>query len=76
MPVRASEVGASEFSVVVPVFNGSRCLARTIESIVQSLFGIAKEPGCYKVALQCKENDVEFYRNCGYEVSGVTMQRF
>ena len=76
MPVRASEVGASEFSVFVPVFNSSRYLARTIEAIVQSLFGIVKDADCYKVALQCKENDVEFYRKCGYEVSGVTMQRF
>ncbi len=62
MPVRASEVGASEFSVFVPVFNSSRYLVRTIEGIVQSLFGIVKDTDCYKVALQFKETDVQFYR--------------
>jgi GNAT superfamily N-acetyltransferase len=45
-------------------------------TIVQSLSQIAKDEGCYKVALQCKEHNVEFYQQCGYEVSGVTMQRF
>jgi glycosyltransferase involved in cell wall biosynthesis len=35
MAVRATEVSASRFSVVVPVFNSSRYLASTIEAIVQ-----------------------------------------
>ena len=46
------------------------------KAIVQSLSRIAKEEGCYKVALQCKEDNIEFYQQCGYEVSGITMQRF
>ena len=35
MPVLATEVGKSSFSVVVPVFNSSRYLESTIEAIVQ-----------------------------------------
>jgi len=35
MPVRAREVGASNFSVVIPVFNSSRYLASTIDAVVQ-----------------------------------------
>ena len=44
--------------------------------IVNSLFDIAKEEGCYKVVLQCKEHNVVFYEKCNYEQSGVAMQRF
>jgi len=44
--------------------------------IVDGLFDIAKVNGCYKVALQCKENNVKFYEKFGYEVSGLAMQTF
>tara|TARA_B100001123_G_C14941697_1_gene879949 strand:- start:154 stop:594 length:441 start_codon:yes stop_codon:yes gene_type:complete len=44
--------------------------------IVNSLFDIAKEEGCYKVVLQCKEHNIIFYEKCNYEQSGVAMQRF
>ena len=46
------------------------------EAVVDSLFNIARVEGCYKVALQCKERNVAFYEGCGYEISGVAMQRF
>ena len=46
------------------------------KAIVKSLFRIAKEEGCYKVALQCRDNDIDFYRKCEFEISGVTMQQF
>ena len=45
-------------------------------AIVNALLNVAKENGCYKVALQCKEQNISFYKNCGYEVSGVAMQMF
>lgn len=46
------------------------------KAIVDALFCIAKENSCYKVALQCKEHNVEFYEKCGYEARGVAMQMF
>ncbi len=46
------------------------------KAIVDALFDIAKVNGCYKVGLQCKEHNVEFYEKCGYEVSGLAMQMF
>jgi len=44
--------------------------------IVDSLYEIAEKEDCYKLTLQCKEQNVEFYKKCDYEVSGVAMQRF
>ena len=46
------------------------------KAVVDALFNIAKENGCYKVALQCKEHNVKFYEKCNYEISGVAMQVF
>jgi glucosamine-phosphate N-acetyltransferase len=46
------------------------------KAVVDALFDIAKVNGCYKVALQCEERNVEFYKKFGYEVSGVAMQMF
>ena len=46
------------------------------KAVVDALFNIAKENGCYKVALQCKEHNIKFYENCNYEQSGVAMQVF
>ncbi|WP_193182344.1 GNAT family N-acetyltransferase [Nisaea sediminum] len=46
------------------------------KAILDALFDVAKASGCHKVALQCQEHNVEFYKKCNYEISGVTMQRF
>lgn len=46
------------------------------KAVVDALLDVAKANGCYKVALQCKEHNVEFYEKCNYEISGVAMQRF
>ena len=45
-------------------------------SIVNGLFDIAKKKGCYKVVLQCKANNKDFYKKCHYKLSGIAMQRF
>ena len=44
--------------------------------IMDTLFMVAKANGCYKIALQCKEHNVEFYKKCKYEINGISMQRF
>ena len=44
--------------------------------IIDNLFHIAKREGCYKLALQCSQDNESFYTKCGFERSGITMQRF
>ena len=46
------------------------------KNIVEALFDKAKADGCYKVALQCSENNIKFYEKCKYKLNGVSMQRF
>ena len=46
------------------------------KAVVDALFNIAKANGCYKIALQCRAHNVEFYEKCGYEVSGIALQKF
>ena len=45
-------------------------------SIVTGLFKLAMSKGCYKVALQCKEHNLEFYEKCGFSKSGFGMDQF
>lgn len=46
------------------------------KSIVDSLHKICIDSGCYKISLQCREHNVGFYKECGFETSGYAMQRF
>ena len=46
------------------------------KAILDALFAVAKENGCYKVALNCKEHNIKFYEKCDFSKSGVAMQRF
>ena len=43
--------------------------------IMQKLHNYAKMKKCFKILLQCKHKNVKFYKNCGYEINGVTMQK-
>ena len=43
--------------------------------IVNSLFNIARENGCYKIVLQCKEHNLNFYKKLNYSINGIAMQR-
>lgn len=45
-------------------------------NIIQRLTKKARDNGCYKLALQCEDKNVEFYEKCGFDVSGKGMQRF
>jgi glucosamine-phosphate N-acetyltransferase len=44
--------------------------------ITDKLFDIAKTNNCYKVSLQCQQQNIQFYEKCEYKRSGTTMQRF
>lgn len=46
------------------------------KSIIAVLLDIARQHGCYKVALQCQQQNVAFYAKCGFQLSGITMQKF
>ena len=41
--------------------------------IVKHLMNLAKERGCYKVTLDCSEENSHFYIKCGLEKRGVQM---
>jgi len=41
--------------------------------IVKHLMNLAKERGCYKVTLDCSEENSHFYTKCGLEKRGVQM---
>ena len=45
-------------------------------AILDALHDLAKANGCFKIALQCKEHNIDFYKKCNYELSGVAMQIF
>jgi len=44
-------------------------------TLMSKLTDIARERGCYKVALHCRKHNVSFYENCGFEASGTSMQK-
>ena len=45
-------------------------------AIVKELGNYAKKKGCYKVVLQCKEENKKFYEKSGYKINGFCMQKF
>lgn len=45
------------------------------KAVLDELYKIAAENGCYKVALHCKEHNVHFYEKCMCNLSGISMQR-
>jgi len=44
--------------------------------LIELLTKIAKKENCYKVSLQCKEHNIEFYEKCNFIQSGISMQKF
>ena len=39
------------------------------KTIIDSLVEIAKEEGCYKVILNCSNENVPFYIKCGFKLT-------
>lgn len=46
------------------------------KALIDRLAAICEERGCYKVILDCDENNVEFYERCGFERKGVQMGKY
>lgn len=44
--------------------------------VVEKLSEIAKEQGCYKVILDCSEDNAGFYERCGFEKKEIQMARY
>lgn len=53
-------------------YRGLRLGLRVIESLIET----AKESGCYKVILDCSEDNVPFYEKCGLTKKEVQMVRY
>lgn len=70
--IRGGKVGHVEDVVCSPEFMG-RGVGK---AIVDALSKLAFEQGCFKLSLQCEDNNVSFYRKCSFRESGISMQRF
>ncbi|AYV82182.1 MAG: acetyltransferase GNAT family protein [Homavirus sp.] len=64
-----SSVAHIEDVVVDPEYRGHNLG----KSIVNHLIGIAIDKGCYKVILDCSDNNIVFYEKCGFARKGVEM---
>ncbi|GAH34488.1 unnamed protein product, partial [marine sediment metagenome] len=42
--------------------------------IINHCVALAKESGCYKVILDCNEENTKFYEKCGFKTHGVCMR--
>ena len=45
-------------------------------SLIKELIKVAKNKGCYRITLFCKENLVNFYARNGFEVNNVLMKKY
>lgn len=43
------------------------------DRIIEDLVVLGKEAGCYKVTLECSDDNVGFYTKCGFERKGNQM---
>ena len=46
------------------------------ESLIKELIKVAKNNGCYRITLFCKETLVNFYGRNGFEVNSVVMKKY
>jgi len=44
--------------------------------LLETLYTLALDHGCYKVSLHCQSHNSDFYEKCGYIPSGSALQRF
>ena len=65
-----SSVGHIEDVVVNKDFRNKGIGKLLIDYVVE----IARKAGCYKVILDCDENNVNFYQKSGFKTSGICMR--
>ena len=72
MKIRGGKLGHIEDIVVHNDYRGKGLGKEIINHLTQ----YAKKSNCYKVSLSCKDQNVKFYQKCGFEISGITMNKF
>jgi glucosamine-phosphate N-acetyltransferase len=45
------------------------------KSLINILFKYAKKKSCYKIVLESKKKNIDFYRSCGYKLNSFTMRK-
>ena len=45
-------------------------------SLIKELVKVAKNKGCYRITLFCKESLINFYSRNGFEVNNVVMKKY
>ena len=45
-------------------------------SLIKELIKLAKNKGCYRITLFCKENLINFYARNGFELNNVVMKKY
>ena len=45
------------------------------KSLINILFKYAKKKSCYKIVLESKKKNINFYRSCGYKLNSFTMRK-
>ena len=67
-----SKCGHIEDVVVDGEYRGQRLGIRVVEALVKA----AEELGCYKVILDCSEENASFYAKCGLEKKEIQMVKY
>lgn len=64
--------GHVEDVVVDASYRGQRLGARVVEALIEA----AQKAGCYKVILDCSEDNAAFYEKCGLTRKEIQMVRY
>jgi len=43
------------------------------KDILHNIISYSKEQGCYKLSLQCNDENIQFYKKLGFNISGCSM---
>lgn len=70
--IRGGRKGHIEDIVIHPKFRKKQVGSKIIENLLK----IAKKKECYKISLECNNDNIPFYINNSFEISGTGMQKF
>ena len=70
--VRGEVAGHIE-DIVVDTEGGGKMIG---VSLIKELVKVAKNKGCYRITLFCKESLINFYSRNGFEVNNVVMKKY
>ena len=70
--IRGGRKGHIEDIVTHPKFRKKQIGSKIIDNLLK----IAKKKECYKISLECNKDNIPFYINNNFEISGTGMQQF